>query len=352
MRIFVSAIVLLALFTISCQQKKEKPKADAKGQPTVVDVIIAQGQNVNDTVEVNGTVVSGEYVEIRPEISGRIVYLNIPEGRRVGRGTVLARINDADLRAQLQKLQVQLELATKTRERNKKLLDIQGINEADYDLAVSQVNNILADISILKAQLDKTIIRAPFTGEIGLRQVSIGAIVSPTTIIATMQQASQMKIDFTVPESYTHLVHNGDKIVVELSGTALPRRRATVTAVEPQVSTATRNILVRAQLNETGPGVNPGGFAKVYLNARSSNSIMIPSNAIIPEARAKQVIVVKNGKANFVQVVTGNRKEALIEIESGLNNGDSVVVTGVLFARPNAPVKVRSVKKLEELVEQ
>ena len=350
MRIVFPIILIFPLLIFSCKQKKENTDQKSKAGPTVVDVIIAQAQTVNDTIEVNGTVVSGEFVEIRPEISGRLTYLNIPEGKSVGKGTVLAKINDADLRAQLQKLQVQLDLAIKTKERNKKLLDIQGINEADYDIAESQENAIRADMAMLRAQLDKTVIRAPFSGEVGLRNVSNGAYVSQATIIATLQQATRMKVDFTVPENYSSLLKRGDNIVVALSGTALPRRRATITAIEPQISTDTRNILVRAELTEAGPGVNPGSFAKVYLNAKSTNSILIPTNAIIPEAKAKQVVVVKDGKAKFVQVVTGVRKEALVEIESGLSNGDSVVISGVLFVRPNLPVKVRSVKKLEEMV--
>src|SRR3954449_4138336 len=152
MKHFVALIIFLSIITFSCQEKKESASPRSSG-PTVVDVIVASAQSISNTVEANGTIVAGEFVELHPELSGRLTYLNIPEGKHIAKGTVIARINDADLRAQMGKLKVQLDLAKATEQRYGKLLHIRGINEADYDVALNQVNSLKADIDVLQAQL-------------------------------------------------------------------------------------------------------------------------------------------------------------------------------------------------------
>jgi len=319
----------------------------AQQQPPVqVDVIIAGYQPLNNTIEANGSVVANETTELRPEVSGRLTYLNIPEGRAVGKGMVLARINDADLQAQLGKLRAQLSLAEKTEERLRKLLEVEGINRADYDVALNQVSALRADIGVIQANISRTIVRAPFSGTIGLRNVSPGAYVTPQTVLATIQQVNRSKIDFTVPEIHAHTVSKGKSVAIEVNN---EKRRATVLAVEPQVNTATRNLLVRATIDNGA--LQPGSFVKVLIDAgTANNTILIPSSSIIPEANGKKVIVAKNGKPEMTNIVTGLRTPGGVEVLSGLNVGDSVVVTGVLYVRPNSKLKVRNVKKLEDLL--
>lgn len=342
------AIIFINVLAFSCTGKKEDPKKKQQAPPPpTVDVIVVSPQTIPNVVEANGTVVAGEFVEIRPEISGRLTYLNVAEGSQIAAGSVIARINDADLRAQLNKVKVQLELAEITVDRYKKLLDIQGINRADYDVALNTVNSLKADIGIIQANIAKTVVRAPFSGVVGLRQVSNGAIVSPTTVLATLQQMGKTRIDFTLPEIYANILKRGSSVDVETDANG-SRKKATIIAIEPQISTTTRNVLVRARL-QVGTGVNPGSFVKVYVDAGEENGMMIPANSIIPDARAKQVVVVKSGKARFVDIETGVRLVGSVQVTKGLTAGDSVVVSGVLFARPDAPVKVRSVKKLEEV---
>ena len=287
-------------------------------------------------------------MELRPEVSGRLTYLNVPEGNHIDKGTVIARINDADLQAQLSKTKVLLDLAQKTEQRNRKLLDIKGINQADYDVALNTVNGYKADLLYTQAMIDKTVIRAPFSGIVGLRQVSNGAYVSSANIIATIQQVEKLKIDFTAPEEYSNLLRKGNTIDAVLDKTGTVKTKATIIAVEPQANLGTRNLKVRAVLPDSK--ANPGGFVKVYLDAgQDKKAILIPTNSLIPDDKNNQAIVVKNGKATFVSVTTGVRQANLVEITKGINVGDSVVVTGVLFARPKAAVKVRSVKDLKTL---
>lgn len=338
--------LIFCLILAACKDKKENPKKgdEKKDRPTVVDVVVAVPKSLSNVVETNGTVIPNESTELRPEVSGRLTYLNVPEGKSVAQGTILARVNSADLEAQIARTKVQLETALKTEERLKKLLDINGINLSDYDAAVNTVNTLKADIAYTQTLIDKTIIRAPFSGTIGLRQVSPGAYITPTTVIATLQQLGRMKVDFTIPEENSSLISIGRTIEVRLDGQSADTKKATIIALEPQANLETRNLNVRAVLENTR--ANPGAFVKVLINSDSKKAIMIPANAIIPDDRNSQVIVVKEGKAVFVNVTTGMRTDNNVEITEGISAGDSVVVTGVLFAKPKANLKVRKVLEI------
>lgn len=340
--------VLLIGSLAACKSKKTTERPRDTG-PTVVDVIIAKSQPVSNVVEANGTVIANESVDLRPEVSGRLTYLNIPEGKTVSKGTVLARVNSADLQAQLDRSRVQLELAETTVKRLKTLLDVGGVNQSDYDLAVNQANTLRADMEYTRTLIDKTVIRAPFTGVIGLRQVSPGAYVSPTTVLATMRQLTKAKIDFTLPEQYSNMIRIGGVVEVEVDAASQQRERAQIVAMDPQANQQTRNVMVRAVLEREIP--NPGAFVKVYVGSldNAKRAIMVPTNTIIPDDKNNQLVLVKNGKASFVNVETGVRTESNVEITSGINEGDTVVVTGVLFTRPNAAVKVKSIKTLDQL---
>jgi membrane fusion protein (multidrug efflux system) len=346
----ISPLFVVVILFAACKSKKEEaPRQNTASQAVLVDVMVASTSTISNSIEVNGTVVAFESTELRPEINGRLTYLNIPEGSFVTQGTVLARINDADLVATMNRSKVQLELAQKTEERLRKLLSINGINQADYDAALNQVNSIKADIAFTQAQIDKTSVRAPFSGTLGLRMVSPGAYVTSATILATLQQTDRSKIDFTVPEVHADLIKRGGIVAVQYTQSNTPGR-AVITATESVIDQSSRNLKVRAVYQ--GTGLNPGSFVKVILSSgTSTSSVMVPTSSIIPDAKAKKLVVVKDGKGKFVDIETGLRTTSTAEITKGINPGDSVVVTGVLFVRPNAPVKVRSVKQLKDFVQ-
>jgi membrane fusion protein (multidrug efflux system) len=327
---------------ISCKSEAKDKNLNNKEKPPIsVEVILAGNSDFTSDIEVNGSVLSEEMVELHPEVGGRLIYLNIPDGARVAKGTVLAKINDADLQAQLQQQKVQLELAQKTEQRLNKLLAVNGVDQASYDAALSQVNLYEANINVLKAQIDKTVIRAPFAGRLGLRLVSEGAYVSPATVLGTLQETDKIKVDFSVPESYANLVKIGKTINIQTNASR-EDFMATISAIEPQINTATRNIKVRARLNKGT--INPGAFVKVLLNEKLKG-IVVPTNSIIPDALSNQVVLVKNGKAVFQNVETGIRNSDVVEITDGIKIGDTIVVSGVLYVRPNGNVKIKKVRK-------
>jgi membrane fusion protein (multidrug efflux system) len=340
-----SQVLLLFVFLYACSQKADTSKP-RNAPPPIVDVLVAATRPMTNTLEANGTVVANEYVELHPEASGRLTYLYVPEGKLIKKGTLIAKVNNADLQAQVDKSKVALDLAMKTEQRDKQLLAVNGINQSDYDAALNVVNGYKADIEYNQALLDKTILKAPFDGYIGLRQVSEGAYVTPSTLIATLLQLDKIKIDFAIPEEYSSVLKIGStvEVVMDESG---KRRMAKIIAAEPQVNLSTRNMTVRAILENSE--ANPGSFAKVYVHSGlDKTAIMIPTNALIPDDKNNQVVLVKGGKAHFANVSTGMRLANNVEITAGLKAGDTVVVTGVLFARPNNQLHVRNTRTLEE----
>jgi len=240
----------------------------------------------------------------------------------------------------MEQQKVQFDLATKTEQRLRQLLTINGVNQADYDAALSQVNTITANIKVLEAQIDKSVIKAPFNGKLGLRMVSPGAYVSPATLLGTLQQTDKIKIDFTIPEFYSDQVKVGNKVFVQTNESE-QNQVAIISAIEPQINIDTRNIKVRARL--VNGNLNPGKFVKVLLS-KNDQVVVVPSNALIPDASSNQVILIKKRKAVFTKVETGIRNSDVVELLNGVNPGDTIVVSGVLFVRPNAFVKIGNVK--------
>jgi membrane fusion protein, multidrug efflux system len=339
----IASFVILFSFFISCKPKNNE-QATALKPPEPVEVIVTSSEEIQSNLEVHGSVLSNEMAELRPEVSGRLIYLNLPDGGNVKVGTLLARVNDADLQAQLEQQKTQLELATKTLKRLSDLLKVNGVNQADYDAALSQVNTIQANMKVINAQIDKTMVRAPFSGELGIRVVSPGAYVTPQTLLGSIHQIDKVKIDFTVPETYSSLVVKGNNVSIAADGFD-ENFEATITAIEPQINTISRNIKARAMLNRGI--IQPGAFVKVFLTQKRKG-IMIPSNAIIPDALSNQAVVVHKNKAVFTNIETGIRNTNLVEITGGLTPGDTVIISGMLFVRPNAPITVKKVRDIKE----
>ncbi len=341
-----SLIALLVITAAACGDSKPKiqpPGAGsgpAKTPPMRVDVYVVKPESFGESIEVPGNILANEVTEIHPEVSGRIVYLNQSEGKFISKGTLMAKLYDGDLQAQLKKLQVQLALAKKTEERQSQLLKIQGISQQDYDISLLQVNNLNADIGIIQTSIAKTEVRAPFSGKLGLRNISTGAYVTPASVIAVVNQTDILKLDFSVPEKYTSQIKIGQLVSFSFEG-ADKTHSAKIIATESNVTENTRSLLARAQVIGKDITLLPGAFAKVKLEfSPDPNALLIPTQAVLPQARGKKAVLVKNGIAAFTDITTGIRDSSRIQILDGLKTGDTVVVTGLLSIRPDAPVQV------------
>ena len=338
------AIILIATSCNSDRKKEAAAQEKAPPRPPAnVDGYIVQTKILSESIEIPGSIVADQSTEIHPEISGRIINLNVREGAYVGKGSVIAKLYDADLQAQRRKLEVQLKMAQQTEDRYNQLQKIGGISKQDYDVTALQVSNIRADLSIIQTEIAKTVVRAPFSGKLGLKEVSTGAYITPASIITTIQKTSGLRIDFNVPEKYTSLIKKGHYVNFTVGGSERSYS-AVVAATESAIAEATRSLTIRALVKGDATGLVPGGFAKVKLSfAPNEAALMIPTQAIIPQARGKKVYVYKNGQAEFVDVVTGVRDSSNVQITEGLAKGDTVIVTGLLGLKPEAKVSIKRI---------
>ncbi|MDJ1466423.1 efflux RND transporter periplasmic adaptor subunit [Xanthocytophaga flava] len=326
--------------------KSHAVAGNTSGQPQEIAIqgFVAKSKSLTNNLVASGTLMPAEQIEIHPEVSGRIISLNINEGREVAAGTLLVKLYDADLKAQLRKLQVQKENQEKIVERSKKLLNADNISQQDYDLTTTTLNTILSDIDLIKAQIEKTEVRAPFRGVIGLRNVSLGAYITPSTLITKLQQINPLKIDFFVPEKYAVSIAEGDKVAFAVDGFG-ENFSGKIYAIEPDIDQATRSLKIRALVSNPSAKLHPGAFAKVNLDVENITAVVIPTQAIIPQTRGKKVVISKNGKAVFQDVVTGLRDESNVQVTQGLTAGDTVITTGLLFVKPEQNLKFTKIEE-------
>ncbi|MBI1343401.1 MAG: efflux RND transporter periplasmic adaptor subunit [Terrimonas sp.] len=308
-----------------------------------VDGYIVTPKTISETIEVPGTLMANETTEIHPEVSGKVTEIHISEGKYISKGTLLVKLYDGDLQAQLRKLEVQLKIAQQTEDRQSQLLKIQGISQQDYDLSLLNVNNINADIEIIKTSIAKTEIRSPYNGRLGLKNISPGAYITPSTIITTITQTDPLKLDFTVPEKYTDRIKTGQAVSFKVQGKD-KLYTAKVMATETSVAETTRSLIVRSVVANKNAELLPGTFANVILQFDPDpNALMVPSEAIIPQARGKKIIRYDGGMASFVDVNTGVRDSAFVQVTEGIKSGDTVVITGLLSIRPGTKIAVGNI---------
>ena len=306
----------------------------------VVQTLIATAQSLSADIEVPGTIMANETAEIHPEVSGRLVQLNIKEGTYVSADALLAKLYDGDLQAQLRKLEVQLKIAEQTEKRQAELVKIQGISQQEYDLSLLGVLNLKADMDIIKENIRKTEIRAPFGGKLGLKNVSPGAYVTPSSVLTTISQISTLKIQFNVPERYGAQLKTGLPVTFSIDGTR-KTFTATVIASEISIDENTRSLAIRALIKQQDPALIPGAFAKVKIVlGKNNDALMVPNSAIIPSGRKKQLYVYEGGKAMMKEVTTGVRDSTNIQVLTGIKPGDTVITSAVLFLRPGLAVEL------------
>ena len=333
------------LFATACKEEKDAKAGMGGGQkpsgpPPVFDAVVAGQFALDRKVSAPGTILPNENTDLHPEISGRVVAINFKEGSNVGKGSLLVKLFDGDLQAQLKKLEVQLKVAEATERRQKELLAINGTSQQDYDLATLNVSNIKADMELLRVNISKTEIRAPFDGRLGLRNISLGAYITPATIITNIAQINTVKVEFAVPEKYASEMQAGKQVKLSSLSNA-QTYTATVLASQNSIAAETRNLIVRAVVNG-GKGLAPGSFVEVGVDVGNRQpAIMVPTQAVMPSTRNKSVIVSENGMAAFRVVETGYRDSARVEILSGLKVGDTVITNGLLTIKPGMPLKTR-----------
>ena len=208
----------------------------------------------------------------------------------------------------------------------------------------------MADMGIIRAQMGeirasmtKLSIYAPFGGKLGLKNISPGAYITPATVITTINQVDQLKLQFDIPEKYGAMIKKGQDINFTIDGT--PKNfTAVVLATEGSIEENTRSLAVRALVKTKDEDLIPGAFAKVKIVlGKNENALMIPNNCLIPQGRKKLIYLFKNNKALSTEITTGTRDSTNIEVLTGLNTGDTVITTGLLFLKPGSDVKISKI---------
>lgn len=309
-----------------------------------VTAMVVRPGPLTNAIRATGTILATEEVELRSEIAGKIDRIIFREGSRVKKGDLLVKINGDELHAQMQKLESQVKLAEEKERRRRLLFDKQNISPEDYEIALNELNSIKSELAYNRARFEKTDLRAPFNGVIGLRYVSEGSYVSSTTRIASLQDLERVKIDFAVPERYAQVVQVGQSVRFTRAGSD-EVYSGQIFAIEPKIDPQSRTLQVRAMAANPGGRLLPGGFAEVTLELqRFEDALLVPSQALIPELGGQKVFLVKEGMAVAVPVAIGVRTDTRVQILKGVQAGDTVITTGILQLAPGLPVQLTSVE--------
>lgn len=320
----------------------EKAPARSNRKALSVTAKIIKPSVLTDEILTVGRLVPDEEVQLTFETSGKITEIHFEEGSHVEKGTLLAKVNDSHLQAQLARLEAQVPLAEERVYRQKTLLQRDAVSKETLEIVNTELATLKADIEQVKAQIKMTELRAPFNGVIGLRQISVGAYASPSTIVATLTSVSPIKIEFSVAERYAQDVKKGTSLTFNVDGHT-ESFDAKVYATESSIDPETHNLTVRALYHNENGKLLPGQYTGIRLTQKEiHNAISVPAEAIVPEMGKSKVFIYRSGKAEPVDVITGLRTEAEIQIISGLQAGDTILTSGTLQLRKGSTVKIES----------
>ena len=311
-----------------------KPGLPVKAEPVQI-------ARVSDDVSAVGSLLAEESVMIRPEIDGRIVKLHFQEGQAVSAGTRLVTIDSTEYEAQAAAQRADLKTEEQRLVRTKELHEQKFISKDALDVQVGNVARLKAHVEEAESRVAKTVIRAPFSGILGLRQVSPGAYVKAGADIVRLENVSSIKVDFRIPENYLSKIRPNQEIAVKLDAYPGEEFKGHVYAVEPVVDERTRTIAMRARIPNKGAKLKPGMFVRVAVTLDSrQNAVVIPEQAIWPQGKDSFVYRVVDGKAALTKVAIGNRAPGSVEILKGLAANDMVITDGQMKLKDGAPVSV------------
>jgi membrane fusion protein (multidrug efflux system) len=344
----LAVIVYLVFPDIFSSEPQDSSKKAAPAQASskiAIDAQILKYETFENDIVLTGSLLANESVELASEISGKIDNIYFEEGQFVKEGTLLVQTNVADLLANLQRLKYTAQLNAQTEQRQKQLLEREAISREEYDIAFTNLKTTQAEMNALEAEIDKSRIRAPFSGFVGLRYVSEGSYITPTSQIASLYNVDPIKIEFSVPSRYSSLIKKGSKITFS-SEAENEEREATVYAIEPQIDPVTRTLSARAQTKNPDNTLIPGQFIRINLSLENrENAILIPTTAIMPKADGHTVFIIKDGKAHLKDVQLGARTSNRVEILKGIEEGDTVAIAGVPQLKDRAEVEIKQLEK-------
>jgi membrane fusion protein, multidrug efflux system len=336
--LFFALNAKIGFVTIGGQQ--EVVPVRSRGLATHVAVEVVNPERLERKIKVTGTIRPDESVEVRSETSGIVTKIFFREGQKVDKGQLLVSLDDIELHAQLEKLKIRKDLMETSEFRNKKLLEREAISHAEYDITLNELNSIKADIRTLEIQISKKHIVAPFSGIIGLRNISEGSFVSNNNIIAKLYSTDKVKLDFSIPGRYSEDISVGKKINFTTEGNQTIFS-GEVYAIEPMIDPSTRTLQIRGLAKNTQGRLVPGQFANIELIIETIESaLMVPAISIIPEMNGHKLFRFSNGKVTSVPINIGQRTDERVQVLHGIVQGDTILVSGILQVRDGSPVQI------------
>lgn len=320
--------------------------------PQTVSTIVAEKTQWQPTVQAVGTLRASKATQLSAEVGGLITAIHFESGKHVKSGQALLELNAAPLKAQLAQFKANAELARQNLSRDRAQLKIQAVSQAVVDSDAATLKSAQAQIATQQALIDQKIIRAPFSGELGIRLVDLGQYLAPGTSIVSLQKLDPMYIDFTVPQTQVGLIRLGEAVIVKTDARPGQTYDGKITAIEPQINTATRNLTVRATIDNPKSELLPGMFATLSINQGPSQELLtLPSTAIAFNPYGSTIFVVDHGKNKEGKesltvsqhfVTTGATRGDQIAVLSGIKTGDTVVTSGQIKLRNGAPVLINN----------
>jgi membrane fusion protein (multidrug efflux system) len=306
--------------------------------PVAVTTATVRSERLAQKIEALGNARANESVDISSKISNIVTAVRFRDGERVRAGQVLVQLDDASARADVAAAQATLTESESQYNRSRELLNTQALSKSQFDQLEATLKANRARLQSVQARLEDTVIRAPFSGRVGLRRVSVGTLISPGDVITTLDDTSVIKLDFSVPETFVATLREG--LSVRATAPAFPGRTfaGKVASIDSRVDMNTRSVLVRALLANEDGALKAGMFLNVSLSKDERETLVIPEEALTPEAEKQFVFVVADGKAARREVRIGGRAPGSVEILGGLSAGDRVIVEGTQKVRDGAPV--------------
>jgi len=343
------AVVSVAWAIYATQHKPSAADSSAPagatrgGGPTFVSIAPVRSERVSQKLEALGNARANESVDISSKTSNVVTSIMFRDGERVRRGQVLVQLDDAQLRADVAAAEAAVAESERLYNRSRELMDTEALSKAQFDQLEATLKANRARLEAARARFEDSVIRAPFNGRVGLRRVSVGTLISPGDVITTLDDTSVIKLDFSVPENFLSTLRDG--LAVRATAPAFPGRAfaGKVSSIDSRVDMNTRSVTVRALLSNEDGALRPGMFLNVTLANDERAALVIPEEALTPEAERQYVFVVNDGKAERREVRIGNRRPGSVEVLAGLLAGEKVIVEGTQKVRDGAAVRATEV---------
>jgi membrane fusion protein (multidrug efflux system) len=326
----IIALSSMALFSCGNEENKEEKK---QAKPSLQsEAFVAKAVEFDNKFVTAATLLANEQVEVRAPISGQVLRINFKEGAKIRKGQSIVQLDDRSWKAQLRGLKAELDKSEKDYKRKQKLIVSGGSSEKDMEEVFAAIESLKSKISELNVNISLANVRAPFAGTIGMRDFSLGAYLKEADLISVLTETNELKVDFSLPSSYSTSLEVGKTITILVNGDSL---KASIYAINPVIDVNSRTINARALLSLYDvKSVLPGTYAEVVVSTNfSDKAILIPTQSVVPEINNQVVYTYSNGKAKRNIVEIGSRNADMVHITKGINVGDTIITTGMLQIR-------------------